>query len=82
MGIPQLLDPEDMATCHTPDRLSILTYVSEYYHKFKACQPKGGPAQLRATKSLPTPAPRQLLKRQGSEREKQFPDLESNARRV
>ncbi len=39
-GIPQLLDPEDMAACSTPDRLSILTYVSEMYHKLKNLQPR------------------------------------------
>lgn len=36
LGIPSLLDPVDMAECGTPDRLSILTYLSEFYHKFKA----------------------------------------------
>ena len=41
-----LLDPEDMESCHSPDRLSILTYVSEYYHKFKNSQPKGSPMIL------------------------------------
>jgi len=42
-GIPQLLDPEDMAKCVAPDRLSILTYVSEIYHKLKNLQPCGNP---------------------------------------
>ena len=36
LGIPSLLDPVDMAECESPDRLSILTYLSEFYHKFKA----------------------------------------------
>lgn len=42
-GIPQLLDPDDMAKCVAPDRLSILTYVSEYYHRLKSLQPRGNP---------------------------------------
>lgn len=53
LGIPALLDPEDMASCHTPDRLSILTYLSEFYHKFKTMQPKGGPAHLAKASSQP-----------------------------
>ena len=35
LGIPSLLDPVDMAECDSPDRLSILTYLSEFYHTFK-----------------------------------------------
>lgn len=35
LGIPALLDPKDMASCRKPDRLSILTYLAEFYHKFK-----------------------------------------------
>ena len=33
LGIPPLLDPEDMAECSTPDRRSILLYLSELYAK-------------------------------------------------
>ena len=47
LGIPSLLDAEDMASCHSPDRLSILTYVSEFYHKFKGMQPRGSPRDLK-----------------------------------
>jgi len=44
LGIPSLLDPTDMAECKSPDRLSILTYLSEFYHKFKAEKsPQGSP---------------------------------------
>ena len=37
LDIPALLDPLDMAECSKPDRLSILTYLAEFYHKFKTC---------------------------------------------
>ena len=43
LGIPALLDPQDMAECDTPDRLSILTYVSEFYHRFKEATPQPCP---------------------------------------
>ena len=53
LGIPSLLDAEDMASCHSPDRLSILTYVSEFYHKFKGMQPRGSPADLKMALASP-----------------------------
>ena len=35
LDIPNLLDPQDMVDCEDPDKFSVVTYVSQFYHLFK-----------------------------------------------
>lgn len=51
LGIPQLLDVEDLVTVISPDKFSVMTYLAQFYHKFSETDPDSGFSSLQCSSS-------------------------------
>ncbi|XP_007231412.3 MICAL-like protein 1 isoform X1 [Astyanax mexicanus] len=76
LGIPALLDPEDMENMKVPDRLSIITYVSQYYNFFTN-KSHANPPLIKRPSGTGHIEP--ALKRPPTPLENRTPQAESNA---
>uniref|UniRef100_A0A096LRF8 MICAL like 1 n=1 Tax=Poecilia formosa TaxID=48698 RepID=A0A096LRF8_POEFO len=52
LGIPPLLDPQDMVSTDAPDFLTVITYVSQYYNLFSGGESPGQSPALKGQASV------------------------------
>ena len=57
---------EDVVKYHSPDRLSILTYISQFYHKFSNPEPDSGISSLNQSTASSDSEAESLIKRKGA----------------
>ncbi|XP_057878127.1 MICAL-like protein 1 isoform X2 [Melospiza georgiana] len=55
LGIPALLDPNDMVSMKVPDCLSIMTYVSQYYNHFNTPSQASVPPPMKRPTAASSP---------------------------
>nr|XP_014123653.1 MICAL-like protein 1 isoform X1 [Zonotrichia albicollis] len=55
LGIPALLDPNDMVSMKVPDCLSIMTYVSQYYNHFNTPSQASVPLPMKRPTAASSP---------------------------
>ncbi|XP_054128315.1 MICAL-like protein 1 isoform X2 [Melozone crissalis] len=55
LGIPALLDPNDMVSMKVPDCLSIMTYVSQYYNHFNSPSQASVPPPMKRPSAASSP---------------------------
>ncbi|KAL1925726.1 uncharacterized protein VTP21DRAFT_609 [Calcarisporiella thermophila] len=83
MGVPRLLDPEDLTEVETPDERSVMTYVSEFYRVLPKKEEGSSQKTTTAKKSLRAKNRRGEEERSNSQTPFQIvEELSSNAPKV
>ena len=71
LGIPKLLDAEDMVNCIKPDERSVMTYVAKYYKCFASFNQVRGGSFFPFNTTLPSQVPHSTSHTQQSKKKKE-----------